>query len=130
MSTKAYNTAVENGGFEGIYYTWSVIGDVYTIYMAVEVYQQFESRRTELREAGKTRIEMGETQYQNEMERGYFKGIEYSWSLSDGTYEILIPESQLRLYQNNEQGMRSQTPTRFISKFLMPTITIHISFHL
>ena len=47
MSTEEYNSAVEQGVFGGIYYRWSLRGDMYIIYLPKEDYQTYQTRITE-----------------------------------------------------------------------------------
>ena len=55
MSTGEYNSAVEQGVFGGIYYRWSLRGDMYIIYLPKEDYQTYQTRLTEI-SAGDRRI--------------------------------------------------------------------------
>ena len=55
MSTEEYNSAVEQGVFGGIYYRWSLRGDMYIIYLPKEDYQTYQTRLTEI-SAGDPRI--------------------------------------------------------------------------
>ncbi|KAL5268382.1 hypothetical protein ACHWQZ_G002293 [Mnemiopsis leidyi] len=113
LSAEEFRIYEAAGYFNGVKYSWNLRDGSYVVTLEPDSYKRFYDNKDMITESetldeegdDTTVLTLTETEFNEYMAGGYFRGIKYRWTSQDGAYTVYISNSSYdKLRKNMESG--------------------------
>ncbi|KAL5268377.1 hypothetical protein ACHWQZ_G002293 [Mnemiopsis leidyi] len=113
LSAEEFRIYEAAGYFNGVKYSWNLRDGSYVVTLEPDSYKRFYDNKDMITESetldeegdDTTVLTLTETEFNEYMAGGYFRGIKYRWTSQGGTYTVKIAKSSYdKMKQNMESG--------------------------